>query len=76
MGHEKSITIKSKKGIVNAKSVHGGKQLKTKTIRKWIDDGHLKPLGGKTFKTFKKAVSAAKARSKNFKGDSLLKEKK
>ena len=67
MAHEKSITIQNKrKRWVNLDSVHGGKKLGHKTLKKWLDDGHIKPLGGKTYGTSREAVAAAKKRSKSF----------
>jgi hypothetical protein len=67
MPHEKSTTFQNKNGRwVNLDTIHGGKKVSQKVLEKWLIDGHIKPLGGKTFATEPEAVKAAKKRSKSF----------
>ena len=67
MPHEKSTTFKNKNGRwVNIDTIHGSKKVSQRVLEKWLIDGHIKPLGGKTFATEPAAVKAAKKRSKSF----------
>jgi hypothetical protein len=67
MPHEKSTTFQNKSGRwVNLDTIHGGKKVPQRVLEEWLADGHIKPLGGKTFATEPAAVKAAKKRSKSF----------
>ena len=67
MAHEVSVTFRTKGGRWgNFKSMHGGKRLSQGTLERWVSEGRLKPLGGKTFSTAGEATAAAKDRSSSF----------
>ena len=66
MSHEKSRTFGVDGKFVNLDTVHGGKQQPGSVLLDWLASGHLKPLGGKTYRSEDAAVDAAKTRSKSF----------
>ena len=67
MAHEQSTTLQNKDGRwVNLDTMHGGKKVPQRVLERWLEQGNIKPLGGKTFATESEAVKAAKKRSKSF----------
>ncbi len=63
MAHEISTTLKINGKWMNFKTVFGGKRLSDSQVKKMFLSGNLKPLGGGTFSTAKKAEMAAEKRS-------------
>ncbi len=67
MAHEQSITIQKEDGTwVNISSVVNGAAA-PRIAEGLFKQGKRKALGGKSFKTVKEAVGAARKRSKSFK---------
>ena len=63
MAHEVSTTIQIGGSWLNFKTVFGGKKLSDAQVKSMFKAGNLKPLGGRSFKSRKQAVTAASKRS-------------
>lgn len=66
MSHEKSITIRDKKGFVNIPTVVNGKDVGAQEAERLFRAGKLRPLGGSGFQTLGDAIKEAKRRSRSF----------
>lgn len=69
--HEQSITFRSRRGkykgkVVNTKGIHQGRRINADEADTLLEQGKLRPLGNKTFRTLKEGATAASERSQAY----------